>query len=166
MAAVAAAIAASISSLSLSTTSSAALRRRAARARASSSSSTSPAAVAPREFNITFGGGRSGDTPPESPEAAEEGRPAPLLIPWILRDGNGGFRLSSAPPAGFIREIAQEKMVEKTARKKKKGEERGGAEPKHSKAARRFYNDNFREAQRLSKVLAGAGGLSFCCGSD
>lgn len=33
-----------------------------------------------------------------------------------------------------------------------------GAQPKHSKAARRFYNENFREPpQRLSKVLAAAG---------
>lgn len=32
------------------------------------------------------------------------------------------------------------------------------AEPKHSKAARRFYNENFRDPpQRLSKVLAAAG---------
>lgn len=38
------------------------------------------------------------------------------------------------------------------------------SEPKHSKAARRFYNENFRDPpQRLSKVLAAAGGeLSIC----
>jgi hypothetical protein len=35
------------------------------------------------------------------------------------------------------------------------------AEPTRSKAARRFYNENFRDqAQRLSKVLAAAGGKS------
>ncbi|KAG0450796.1 hypothetical protein HPP92_026744 [Vanilla planifolia] len=32
--------------------------------------------------------------------------------------------------------------------------------PKYSKAARRFYNQNFREPQRLSKVLAAAGASS------
>jgi hypothetical protein len=32
-------------------------------------------------------------------------------------------------------------------------------EPRRSKAARRLYNENFRDqAQRLSKVLAAAGG--------
>ena len=31
--------------------------------------------------------------------------------------------------------------------------------PRFSKAARRFYNETFREPQRLSKVLAAAGGM-------
>lgn len=33
------------------------------------------------------------------------------------------------------------------------------APPKYSKAARRFYNENFRELQRLNKALAAAGGV-------
>lgn len=50
-----------------------------------------------------------------------------------------------------------------TAKKKKKKEDSATkavvGEPKHSKAARRFYNENFRDPpQRLSKVLAAAGG--------
>uniref|UniRef100_A0A3Q7IQ67 RNA-binding S4 domain-containing protein n=1 Tax=Solanum lycopersicum TaxID=4081 RepID=A0A3Q7IQ67_SOLLC len=53
-----------------------------------------------------------------------------------------------------------------TGKKKKKGKEVASKaatvvptpEPKHSKAARRFYNENFRDPpQRLSKVLAAAG---------
>ena len=50
-----------------------------------------------------------------------------------------------------------------SAKKKKKKEESTAravaVEPKYSKAARRFYNENFRDPpQRLSKVLAAAGG--------
>lgn len=49
-----------------------------------------------------------------------------------------------------------------SAKKKKKKEESTAravaVEPKYSKAARRFYNENFRDPpQRLSKVLAAAG---------
>lgn len=54
--------------------------------------------------------------------------------------------------------MANAKTTEAKKKKKKNGEPTKAAEPKHSKAARRFYNENFRDPpQRLSKVLAAAG---------
>jgi hypothetical protein len=39
------------------------------------------------------------------------------------------------------------------------GVKKSGAAPRYSKAARRFYNETYRaESERLSKVLAAAGG--------
>ncbi|KAL1542397.1 putative ribosomal large subunit pseudouridine synthase svr1, chloroplastic [Salvia divinorum] len=84
-------------------------------------------------------------------------------IPWIVNDEIGDATVQTTPSERFLRAIANES----TQRKKKK-EDRGSggkdkpgvptAEPKHSKAARRFYNERFREPpQRLAKVLAAAG---------
>ena len=56
-------------------------------------------------------------------------------------------------------------MSEAEAKPKKKKvsvDKRVPEPPKYSKAARRFYNENIRDSsQRLSKVLAAAGGLCF-----
>ncbi|XP_027768691.1 putative ribosomal large subunit pseudouridine synthase SVR1, chloroplastic isoform X3 [Solanum pennellii] len=85
-----------------------------------------------------------------------------LYIPWIVRDEKGNLTLQSTPPARLLHEMANAS----TGKKKKKGKEVASKaatvvptpEPKHSKAARRFYNENFRDPpQRLSKVLAAAG---------
>uniref|UniRef100_M1ABS7 Pseudouridine synthase family protein n=1 Tax=Solanum tuberosum TaxID=4113 RepID=M1ABS7_SOLTU len=85
-----------------------------------------------------------------------------LYIPWIVRDEKGNLTLQSTPPARLLHEMANAS----TSKKKKKGKEVASKaatvvptpEPKHSKAARRFYNENFRDPpQRLSKVLAAAG---------
>ncbi|CAN4126606.1 unnamed protein product [Withania somnifera] len=85
-----------------------------------------------------------------------------LYIPWIVRDENGNLTLQSTPPARLIHEMS----IASTSKKKKKGKEVVSKaakpvptpEPKHSKAARRFYNENFRDPpQRLSKLLAASG---------
>lgn len=48
------------------------------------------------------------------------------------------------------------------------GVKKSGALPRYTKAARRFYNEKFRaEPERLSKVLAAAGGtFLFKCHDD
>lgn len=86
-----------------------------------------------------------------------------IYIPWIVLDEKGNLTLQSTPPARLLHEMANAS----TSKKKKKGKEVASKaatvvptpEPKHSKAARRFYNENFRDPpQRLSKILAAAGG--------
>ncbi|XP_057789487.1 putative ribosomal large subunit pseudouridine synthase SVR1, chloroplastic isoform X2 [Salvia miltiorrhiza] len=96
--------------------------------------------------------------------ASAESEPAdPVYIPWIVSDENGNVKLQSTPSERFLRAIAHE-----STQKKKKKDDRSSvgkakpgvptAEPKYSKAARRFYNERFREPpQRLAKVLAAAG---------
>lgn len=76
--------------------------------------------------------------------------------------------LSSTPPPQFIRDMAEMK-TSSPKKEKKKIEIIGGKKapissapasstpPKFSKAARRYYNQNFRELQRLNKALATAG---------
>ena len=78
--------------------------------------------------------------------------------------------LSSTPPPQFIRDMAEMK-TSSPKKEKKKIEIIGGKKapissapasstpPKFSKAARRYYNQNFRELQRLNKALATAGGF-------
>lgn len=118
-------------------------------------------------FNITFAppkpNPKSKPTPnqPSSPEDFAQ----QLYIPWIVRDENGNLTLQSTPPARLLHAISDAKtgspVSNKKNKKKKKQEGLSTPEPKHSKAARRFYNDNFRDPpQRLSKVLAAAGGQS------
>lgn len=61
------------------------------------------------------------------------------------------------PPARLLHAMAHAETKNKKKKKKKETVEKG--EPKHSKAARRFYNENFRDSeQRLSKILAASGG--------
>ncbi|KAL0452130.1 UNVERIFIED_CONTAM: putative ribosomal large subunit pseudouridine synthase SVR1, chloroplastic [Sesamum latifolium] len=98
--------------------------------------------------------------PPDSP-TSELGDQ--LFIPWIVRDENGNLTLRSTPPERFLKAMAHQN----TQKKKKKDVKSAAnkvkqatpsAEPKYSKAARRFYNERFREPpQRLAKVLAAAG---------
>lgn len=123
----------------------------------------------PNNFNLTFA--------PPKPKPISEPEPEPepnqdfaqqLYIPWIVRDENGNLTLQSTPPARLLHAISDAKTgspVSKNKKKKNKKERLGQvaltSEPKHSKAARRFYNENFRDPpQRLSKVLAAAGGTS------
>ncbi|CAA7390835.1 unnamed protein product [Spirodela intermedia] len=135
--------------------------------RAASSSSASSSSKTATEFNISFGA----DPPKEktvNPEQSSSRAPAPLLIPWIVRGEDGKLMLSSTPPPQFIRDMAEAKTSspKKDKRKKELGSGRkapvasapaSSAPPKYSKAARRFYNENFRELQRLNKALAAAG---------
>ncbi|MQL79342.1 hypothetical protein Taro_011793 [Colocasia esculenta] len=134
--------------------------------RASVSSSASKPIT---EFNITFGAAPPKEkSSPPNPSPAQS--PAPLLIPWIIRGEDGKLMLSSTPPARFIHSMAEAKAraLSEKEEKRKKGEDIGkksakasasapSSPPKYSKAARRFYNQNFREPQRLNKVLAAAG---------
>ncbi|XP_065861563.1 putative ribosomal large subunit pseudouridine synthase SVR1, chloroplastic [Euphorbia lathyris] len=129
------------------------------------SSSSSPSL----EFNISFAPPKpkpKPKLPPSQLSALDNDGSAQLFIPWIVRDEDGNFKLQSHPPARLIHALADAK----TEPKKKKTRENavsvkypGGAttagpERNLSKAARRFYNENFRELpQRLSKVLAASG---------
>ncbi|PIN05988.1 23S rRNA pseudouridine(2605) synthase [Handroanthus impetiginosus] len=122
------------------------------------------------EFNITFA------PPKPKPELQKSSSPGSdsedsssselgdqLFIPWIVRDENGNITLRTTPPERFLKAMAHQN----TQKKKKKDDKSSAskakpvaasAEPKYSKAARRFYNERFREPpQRLAKVLAAAG---------
>lgn len=126
-------------------------------------------ATAPKqtEFNISFAVPYKKETlvngPPPPPPP---GPTSQLLVPWVVRDGNGNLKLQSKPPASLLHAILDEKTTKKKKNRDKtiatvqanKASSLSSTEPKHSKAARRFYNQNFRPAQRLSKVLAAAGG--------
>lgn len=68
--------------------------------------------------------------------------------------------MQSTPPAPLLHAMATANTSTPTKKKKKVGATKGvlTSVPKHSKAARRFYNENFRDPpQRISKVLAAAG---------
>lgn len=125
------------------------------------------------EFNITFAPPKPKSiaqlpitpaTDLDPPESSSSDLGEQLLIPWIVRDENGNLTLQSTPPERYLRAMSEAK----TQRKKKKvsaGDAKKGEQaklsavpPKYSKAARRFYNERFREPpQRLAKVLAAAG---------
>ncbi|GMN51001.1 hypothetical protein TIFTF001_020166 [Ficus carica] len=136
------------------------------------SSSSSPS----REFNISFAPAKPKPQSSPHPEAAEldslfNADGSQLFIPWIIRDDDGNLSRQSHPPARVLHAMApadtknSKKKKKKTAapEKTKNNNSRdaaaaAAAEPKYSKAARRFYNENFRDSdQRLSKVLAAAG---------
>lgn len=71
-------------------------------------------------------------------------------IPGIVRDGNRNRALQPTSPVRRLHAVASEK----TSSTKKKSQ----STSKYSKAARRFYNENFGDPpQRLSKILAAAG---------
>ncbi|XVF23537.1 hypothetical protein REPUB_Repub13aG0047100 [Reevesia pubescens] len=131
------------------------------------------------QFNITFAPPNPKPKPPPNlkPDAAfDSDSPPPLppdgqfFIPWIVRGEDGNLKLQAHPPARLINALADaktqkpKKKVDKAVKKKNEVSAVGNASveppppPKLSKAARRFYNENFREPpQRLSKVLAAAG---------
>lgn len=109
-------------------------------------------------FNVSFGAAAKEKGPAThdpSTQSDPQPRPAQLFIPWIVRDENGNLKVQSTPPSSLLQAMGHSTT---TATKKKKNKPTSlSSEPKHSKAARRFYNQNFREPQRLSKVLAAAG---------
>ena len=120
------------------------------------------------EFNISFAPAKP------KPQIAESDLPfsgaadGQLFIPWIVRGEDGNLKLQSHPPARLLHAMAHAEPKTKTTtptKKKKKLKKESPdktAEPKHSKAVRRFFNENFKESeQRLSKVLAAAGGDYF-----
>ncbi|XP_068491506.1 putative ribosomal large subunit pseudouridine synthase SVR1, chloroplastic isoform X2 [Phaseolus vulgaris] len=92
----------------------------------------------------------------------------PLLIPWIVRGEDGNLKLQSEPPPSLLNAIAtaqtgtrkdSNQKTKTTAATTKPQKIRATAPPQHSKAARRFYNQNIKESSgaRLSKVLAASG---------
>ncbi|KAF5188534.1 Pseudouridine synthase family protein [Thalictrum thalictroides] len=117
------------------------------------------------EFNITFGTGTKENLKPNSLSENSENPNSPsipLLIPWIVRGEDGNLKLQTTPPAHLLHAMANAKTTSTTPKKKKKAISDDKPvlkiEPKFSKAARRFYNENFRDPpQRLSKVLAASG---------
>ncbi|XP_022133495.1 putative ribosomal large subunit pseudouridine synthase SVR1, chloroplastic [Momordica charantia] len=125
----------------------------------SSNSAPNASSSSPLEFNITF-------APPKPKPKSEIQHPfqfidpntgGQLLIPWIVRGEDGNLQLQSHPPTRFLQSMSE---AETKPRRKKGSADKRVPEPppKHSKAARRFYNENIRDSsQRLSKVLAAAG---------
>ncbi|KZV37391.1 hypothetical protein F511_01259 [Dorcoceras hygrometricum] len=125
------------------------------------------------DFNITFAPPKPKSVPKlpispvddaDQPESSIAELGEQLIIPWIVRDENGNLTLQTTPPESYLRAMAEAK----TMRKKKKvggGDAKNGDKvkpsagpPKYSKAARRFYNERFRDPpQRLAKVLAASG---------
>ncbi|KAI4351471.1 hypothetical protein L6164_005839 [Bauhinia variegata] len=115
------------------------------------------------EFNISFAPPKpKPESEPEQPSPFPDFGDAPtgqLFIPWIVRGEDGNLKLQAEPPANFLKAMANAETSTYTKKKKQKAEKGTSAsEPKYSKAARRFYNENFRDSgMRLSKVLAAAG---------
>lgn len=119
------------------------------------------------QFNISFAPPKRKKTQQDDFESGE-GSEQQLFIPWIVRGEDGNLKLQTHPPARLVHALADAKTQNLTVKKKKNDTSAaaaaaaaGGpkAAPKLSKAARRFYNDNFRDTpERLSKVLAAAGG--------
>lgn len=78
--------------------------------------------------------------------------------------------MQSQPPASLVKAMVTAETGTKTKQKQKQNQNQkkkseredkvsSAASPRHSKAARRFYNENLRDsATRLSKVLAASGG--------
>ncbi|KAJ7975029.1 pseudouridine synthase family protein [Quillaja saponaria] len=113
------------------------------------------------EFNISFAPHKpkpKAESEPAEPNPVSESDVIPegqLFIPWIVRGDDGKLKLQAHPPPSLLNAMA---IAETKKTTKKKAAENGTTVPKHSKAARRFYNDNFKESgTRLSKVLAAAG---------
>ena len=118
----------------------------------------------PIEFDISF-------APPKPTPSSPRGNTAfqQLFIPWIVRGEDGKLKVQSQPPAHLIHALADattQNPKKKVKKKKPQASSSSSAvtssstsEPKLSKAARRYYNENIKEPpQRLSKVLAAAGG--------
>jgi len=122
------------------------------------------------KFNISFSPSKPKPTPQPKTQTPDDDE-GHLMIPWIVRGEDGNFKLSSEPPPSFLKEMANAQTGTKKSEKdqitknKKKSEKETKiravtAPPRYSKAARRFYNENFKEdpGTRLSKVLAASGG--------
>jgi pseudouridine synthase len=134
--------------------------------------SVSSSSSEPIEFDISF-------APPKPKPSSTHGgvTPQQLFIPWIVRSDDGTLKLQSQPPARLIHNLAIDATTQNPKKKDKSKKKQPQAtssssatttasspashsevKPKLSKAARRFYNENFKEQpQRLSKVLAAAG---------
>lgn len=134
-------------------------------------SSLPSSSSSPPQFNISFAPPKLKPKPkPSEPDPFSDSDPesgGQLIIPWIVRGEDGNLKLQMHPPARLLHATANSDTATTTTTatttKKKKINKNKSSEvvPKsnYSKAARRFYNDNFKDPpQRLSKVLAAAGG--------
>ncbi|KAK7357008.1 hypothetical protein VNO80_16289 [Phaseolus coccineus] len=119
-------------------------------------------------FNISFAPPKPKPKPNLHPQPDLSNEPdGPLLIPWIVRGEDGNLKLQSEPPPSLLNAIAtaqtgarkDSNQTKTTAATTKPQKIRATAPPQHSKAARRFYNQNIKESSgaRLSKVLAASG---------
>ncbi|XP_055962252.1 putative ribosomal large subunit pseudouridine synthase SVR1, chloroplastic isoform X2 [Mercurialis annua] len=122
-----------------------------------------------QEFNISFAPPKP--KPKQQTQFDFSNQEGQLFIPWIVRGEDGNLKLQSHPPARLLHALADAKTQnpKKKIKKKSVGVKKddapiakaqisAGPERTYSKAARRFYNENFREQpQRLSKVLAASG---------
>lgn len=141
-----------------------------------SSSSSSSSSEPSLEFDISFAPSKPKPSSTHGGIASQQ-----LYIPWIVRGDDGTLKLQSQPPARLIHALAIDGTTQNPKKKDKPKKKQPQATsssstasasasasassppsqsvPKLSKAARRFYNENFKEKpQRLSKVLAAAGG--------
>ncbi|CAN0825750.1 Putative ribosomal large subunit pseudouridine synthase SVR1, chloroplastic [Linum grandiflorum] len=121
------------------------------------------------EFDITFAPSKPKPKPQLNFIDDSTGRQ--VFVPWIIRGDDGNLQLPTKPHPALLHELANAKTGKPKKKEKPKKQlpsrrptEISSAAPTpaptapHSKAARRFYNKNFRDsAQRLSKVLAAAG---------
>ncbi|KAJ7558251.1 hypothetical protein O6H91_04G030700 [Diphasiastrum complanatum] len=82
-----------------------------------------------------------------------------LAIPLLERDADGNIRMrSSAEVSGSPDKLEPRSIpVNLPAKRVPASKKVDPGPPKYSKAARRFYNEKFREPERLGKVLATAG---------
>ncbi|KAL4621526.1 hypothetical protein ACB092_06G234700 [Castanea dentata] len=132
-------------------------------------SSLPSSSSSPPQFNISFAPPKPKPKPkPSEPDPFSDSDPesgGQLIIPWIVRGEDGNLKLQMHPPARLLHATANSDTATTTTTKvtkKNKINKNKSSEvvPKsnYSKAARRFYNDNFKDPpQRLSKVLATAG---------
>uniref|UniRef100_A0A0D9VPP0 RNA-binding S4 domain-containing protein n=1 Tax=Leersia perrieri TaxID=77586 RepID=A0A0D9VPP0_9ORYZ len=130
------------------------------------------------DFNITFAEPAPAPAPAASKPSSTPNPSAEQAVPWIVRGKDGKPTMRTDPPPDVLQAIALAEAEAKRAKKKDPRKSQKGAlagsvdsgkvkernaapaaPPKFSKAARRFYNENFRESepQRLAKVLAMAG---------
>ncbi|XP_019196796.1 PREDICTED: uncharacterized protein LOC109190688 [Ipomoea nil] len=113
------------------------------------------------EFNITFAPPKPKPKPSPPPITSTSNSEEQLYTPWIVRDGKGNPAPASLLHAMAIAKTSKKKKKTTTMKSENAPKSKPAAlstEPKYSKAARRFYNENFRNpAQRLSKILAAAG---------
>uniref|UniRef100_A0A0C9RWM8 TSA: Wollemia nobilis Ref_Wollemi_Transcript_8261_1645 transcribed RNA sequence n=1 Tax=Wollemia nobilis TaxID=56998 RepID=A0A0C9RWM8_9CONI len=119
---------------------------------ASSSSSSSSSS-----FKIKFAEGKEKGKAEIKEEAP---KPKAFVIPWIVEDENGNFsfHMTHPNPQKLLEPSSPSTQKDKGKSKSAKAPPKAPTpEPKYSKAARRFFNENFRPTQRLGKVLAMAG---------
>ncbi|KAK4836257.1 hypothetical protein QYF36_020524 [Acer negundo] len=123
---------------------------------------TCSSSSSPIQFNISFAPPKPKKNLPlqqlQDDHDDDSGGSQQLLIPWIIRGEDGKLKLQTHPPARVIHSHALADTKTPNPIKKKKTQSAGTKDSKLSKAARRFYNENFKEPpERLSKVLAAAG---------